>query len=537
MAKINKKQKQRIQAQEEELSLETEQESKAPGTPQYDTASDSESSETVRYAPTSILKLDSFASPATTKLRRKMWLSLTAHVELSKLLEAAKSSSDHHFDTWSNPKTLRRDPEITQDEWEKVIEQQYQTWHNDITTKLSAEIDAHHCTIRQWQITEEHGSMQKSETLRLIMHAETTTARLRKLLVILRDFKNQMKGEYVDAHQQTDVTDVSYIGSITQRLVEPYQSPQVHKAWYKGPDGRDLNASERFKKDAIEYYSRFADDSILWCPVARGYSGEDELQAVHLVHYNTGERACEYLFGKAANHQGHLMDPSNSLVLPETFKDALDRGQMIIVPACLDDIDPESGKIVNESDTEPYKIRLLDQSWKKSPPDEDSSRCQARNYPIDGRILKFKNDNRPKKMYLWYRALTAIAMRQRCKAPGWEHDVEALGHGTWTSPGESLRRSTMTAIMKHVGFIDDPEPISMLGSTLEGDPTETPYDKMIADRVAMILDTTHTNWLKSRRSAFARMHAGKKVEIDWEDEDQHEKFASWERCVDYYRRH
>ena len=95
----------------------------------------------------------------------------------------------------------------------------------------------------------------------------------------------------------------------------------------------------------------------------------------------------------------------------------------------------------------------------------------------------------------------------------------------------------MTAIMKHVGFIDDPEPISMLGSTLEGDPTETPYDKMIADRLAMILDTTHTNWLKSRRSAFARMHAGKKVEIDWEDEDQHEKFASWERCVDYYRRH
>ncbi|KAI4708370.1 hypothetical protein J4E89_006994 [Alternaria sp. Ai002NY15] len=530
--------KQRLQAQEEELSLETEQEAKAEETQHYDSASDSDSSQTVNVAPTGVLNLDRFASPATTKLRRKMWLSLSAHVELSKLLEAAKSSSDHHFDTWSNPKTLRRDPEMTQDGWEKAIEQHYQTWYDDTVKKLSAEVDAHSFSIRQWQITEEHGNMPKSETLPLIVQAETTTAHRRKLLIILRDFRNQMKGEYVDAHQQTDVTDLSYIGSITQRLVEPYQSPQVHKAWYKGPDGRDLDAPERFKKDAIDYYSsRFAKELSLWCPVARGYSRENEVQVVHLVHYNTGERACEYLFGKTANNQGHLMDPSNSLTLPETFKDALDRGQMIIVPACLGDIDPESGKKVNESDTEPYKIRLLDLSWKKSPSGEDSSRCQARNYPIDGRILKFKNDNRPKKMYLWYRALTAIAMRQRCKVPGWEHDVEALSHGTWTSPGESLRRSTMTAIMKHVGFIDDPEPISMLGSTLEGDPTETPYDKMIADRVAMILDTTHTNWLKSRRSAFARMHAGKKVEIDWEDEDQHEKFASWERCVDYYRRH
>ena len=467
-----------------------------------------------------------------------MWLSLTAHVELSKLLEAATSSSDHHFDTWSNPKTLRRDPGMAQDQWEKTIEHQYQTWRNHTTHKLSAEIDAHSYTNRQWQITEEHGNMPKSETLPLIMQAETTTVNLRKLLIILRDCKNQIKGEYVDAHQQAHVTDVSYIGSITQRLVEPYQSPKVHKEWYKGPDGRDLNASERFEKDAIDYYSsRFAEESFLWCPVARGYSGDDEVQTVHLVHYNTGESACEYLFGKAANHQGHLMDPSNNLMLPETFKNALDRGQMIIVPACLGDIDPESGKIVNESDTEPYKIRLLDLSWKKSPSGEDSSRCQARNYQVDGRILDFKTDTRPKKMYLWYRALTTILLRQRCKVPGWEHDVEALGHGTWTSPGESLRRSTMTAIMKHVGFIDDPEPILMLGPTLEGDPTETPNDMMIADRVAMILDTTHTNWLKSRRSAFARMHAGKKVEIDWEDEEQHEKFASWQRCADFLRRY
>jgi len=293
MPKLNKKQKQRLQAQEEEPSLETEQEAKALETQHYDTASDSDSSETVRYAPTSILKLDRFASPATTKLRRKMWLSLTAHVELSRLLEVAKSSSDDHFDTWSSPKTLGRTSEMAQDEWEKAIEQQYQAWYDDTVKKLSAEVDAHSYTIRQWQVTEEHGNMSKSETLPLIGQAETTTAGLRKLLIILRDFKNQMKGEYVDAHQHTDATDMAYINSVIQRLIKPYQSPQVHKSWYKGPDGRDLDASERFDEDVNEYYGSNITDRLqsfggFWCPIARqrtsAHPWPHDTQAIHPVH-------------------------------------------------------------------------------------------------------------------------------------------------------------------------------------------------------------------------------------------------------------
>ncbi|KAI4614956.1 hypothetical protein J4E80_006462 [Alternaria sp. BMP 0032] len=539
MAKINKKQKQRLQAQEEEPSLGREQEAKAQETRHYDSASDSDSSETVRYAPTSILKHEEFASPAATKLRRKMWLSLSAHVELSKLLEAAKSSSDHHFDTWSNPKTLRRDAEMTQDEWEMSVEEQYKSWHNDITKKLSAEVDAHSFSICQWQITEEHGNMSKEETLPLIVQAETTTANLRKVLVIRRDFKNQMKGEYVDAHQHTDATDMAYINAMIKRLVKPYPSPQVHKAWYKGPDGRDLDAPERSKKDAIDYYGsnltdRFQSFPHGWCPIARQGLSAHDTGAIHLVHYNTGDHACDYLFGKTDSTRGHLMDPSNGLFLGFEFKRMLNRAQIIIVPASVGDTDPETGKTVKETDKEPYKIRVLDPKLRNGDGDWKYRTRPVAPAQLDGRILEFANDDRPKKMYLWYRAVLNIAVRHRLHAPGWEGDIEALGRNAWCAPGEALRRSTMHAILKHVGFIDDPEPIFALGPTLKGPSEEGTNDRSIADRVAMVLDTTHTSWLKSRRSAFATMHAGKEVEIDWEDEaqEQHHKFASRKLCLD-----
>jgi len=541
--KLNKEQKQRIQAKEEELSLGTGQKVKIRITQHYDSSSDSDSSEMVIYAPMSVLNPDRFASPAATKLQRKVWLSPTAHVQLSKLLEAATRASDHHFLTWSNPKTLERTQDMTQDGWENAIELQYQTWHNDITNKLSAEIDAHSFSIRQCQITEEHGNMPKSETLRLIVQAETTTAHLRKLLIILRDFKNQMKGECIDANQHADATDLKYIDSMIQRFTKPYQSPQVHKSWYKGPDGRDVDAPETFDEDVSDYYGSnltelFHSFPYGWCPIARQRLSVNpwphDTRAFHLVHYNTGDGACDYLFGKQDSTRGHLMDPSNGLLLYFEFKSMLNRAQIIIVPARVGDTDPETGKTVQETDKEPYKIRVLDPKLRNGVGDWECRTRPVAPTQLDGRILEFANDNRPKKMYLWYRAVLDIAVRHRLQAPGWQGDIEALGQNSWCAPGESLRRSTMHAILKRVGFIEDPEPIFALGPTLDGASEETTNDRLIADRVAMILDSTHTNWLKSRRSAFASMHAEKMGEIDWEDEakEQRDKFASYKRCWD-----
>ncbi|KAI4687788.1 uncharacterized protein J4E88_003379 [Alternaria novae-zelandiae] len=542
MPKLKKKQKRGLQAREALFSFEIEQEEEMLEIEHYDSSSDSESSETDVDAPMDVLNLARFASPATTET--KMWLSLTAYIQLNKLLGAAKRASDHHFDTWSSPKTLERTSEMAQDEWEKAIEHQYQTWHNDITNKLSAEIDAHSFSIRQWQITEEHGNMPKSETLPLIVQAETTTANLRKLLVILRDFKNQMKGEYIDAHQHADATDMAYINSMIQRFTKPYQSPQVHQSWYKGPDGRDLDAPQRFDEDASDYYggSTFTENIRLWlhvwCPIAWQRTGvhpwPHDTGAIHLVHYNTGDHACDYLFGKTDSTRGHLMDPSNGLLLYRDFKGMLNRAQIIIVPARVGDTDPETGKTVQETDKEPYKIRVLDPKVRNGDGDLRYRTRPVAHTQLDGRILEFANDNRPKKMYLWYRAVLNIAVRHRLQAPGWEEDIEALGKNSWCAPGESLRRSTMHAILKRVGFIDDPGAIFALGPTLKGPSDESTNDRLIADRVAMVLDTTHTNWLKSRCSAFASMHAGKEVEIDWEDEaqEQHHKFASRKLCLE-----
>jgi hypothetical protein len=174
------------------------------------------------------------------------------------------------------------------------------------------------------------------------------------------------------------------------------------------------------------------------------------------------------------------MCPSNGLILHHSFARALDKGQIIIFPASPDDIDPETKEKVDfDKDSAPYKVRILDREI--IPTAITTSRFQ---FVVDGSILRFRNENRLSKRYLWFLAIMAIARRHRAAAPGWEKDGEILGTEMWAEPGEYVRRSTMCAIMRRIAFVEDPDSILQPGCTLRGSVDETVIDREIVEGMA-----------------------------------------------------
>ncbi|KAF2864685.1 hypothetical protein BDV95DRAFT_655755 [Massariosphaeria phaeospora] len=272
-------------------------------------------------------------------------------------------------------------------------------------------------------------------------------------------------------------------------LVTRYQAPHGYTSWFRIPGvGRDDRAQARFRTNLINRYeSKQKGGALLWCPISRAYYESDDMTAAHVVPYNTGESNCNYLFGDAESDNGHLMCPSNGLLLHAKFEKALDDGRIAIVPASKDDIDPEMNSTVNFGhNDEPYKVKVLDATLNLP----ELNLGAVKGPHLDGRILKFWNDNRPKKRYLWFNTIINIARRRRARVPGWPSDMAILKGGMWASPGEWLRRSTMHCILRQIAFVEDPEEYLEigLGPTLIGGPEETPFCREIADRVAVKLN-------------------------------------------------
>ncbi|KAM7213654.1 hypothetical protein V8F06_010975 [Rhypophila decipiens] len=86
-------------------------------------------------------------------------------------------------------------------------------------------------------------------------------------------------------------------------------------------------------------------------------------RTAHLVPYNIGETTATYLFGKAENKQhGHIMSEANALPLHTQLEEALDNGQITIVPA--NDGDEWKVVVLDRGFAEAYK-RLEQLNWTK----------------------------------------------------------------------------------------------------------------------------------------------------------------------------
>ncbi|KAM7187486.1 hypothetical protein V8F33_011226 [Rhypophila sp. PSN 637] len=192
-----------------------------------------------------------------------------------------------------------------------------------------------------------------------------------------------------------------------------------------------------------------------------------ELRAAHLVPYNIGETTATYLFGKAENKQhGRIMSEANALPLHTQLEEALDNGQITIVPATKE----------NE-----WKVVVLDHIFAQN-------YKEAYHIELDQKVLTFQGDFRPKSRYLYFAHIITILRRQRYEVPGWWKDASDSGSTTraWAaSPGEHVKKGPLMVLAQRMGHIPKNEAATMLGAT---DEEMIEADEGMAGKASVISD-------------------------------------------------
>ncbi|KAI4630620.1 hypothetical protein J4E80_001558 [Alternaria sp. BMP 0032] len=372
---------------------------------------------------------------------------------------------------WDNPLPLKRTSNMTDKKWHRTITDNYNTWYKETLEALEAKKKLYAELIRAWGQYTAEGLMQKTKGDDMIYNAEQRLANAVRDIILLKTRKHRLMGDLLDTTLRLEKMEMAYLDLLMQRQLEP----EGVLDWFKIKD-RDSASQSAFRESLSKRYeSECQISTALWCPITRRYQTSDDMRAAHLVPHNTYEGNCAYIFGPPTSKDGHLNDVSNGLLMHKNLEKAMDKAAILIVPACEGDIDPETGEVVDfKEDKEPYKVRVLSLAGLRILHPESVGDCKLSD--LDGRILEFKNELRPKKQYLWFVAITTIARRRRAKCPGWPSDLKVLGEAMWAGPGVWIRKSIMHTIMSSIGFVENPEAYLKLGPTMTGSGEGGPYD-------------------------------------------------------------
>ncbi len=266
-----------------------------------------------------------------------------------------------------------------------------------------------------------------------LKHLETRVTDLQSMLIILRSQKNQIAGELVDQSElesselesSKDATDWARINPIISR----YRNPQ--KATLPLFKRQDVAAQNRFQTNVLTAYNA-QDPDRAWCCVTGQRLGRDWVGAAHIVPYNIGENNAAYLFGKADHQDGHLMSPANGLPMKKEYKERFDDASIGFIPV---------------PGTNDLKIVAFDRD-----PDDEMK-------PLHGKVLRFQNDFRPAKRYLYFAFVSSVLRRQRHEAPGWWRDRFDFGlQEDW-----AIRHSTLLTLAHRIGHMLPEEALALVG--------------------------------------------------------------------------
>ncbi|GBF64393.1 hypothetical protein TMEN_7091 [Trichophyton mentagrophytes] len=196
--------------------------------------------------------------------------------------------------------------------------------------------------------------------------------------------------------------------------------------------GKELNRNyKQLRKLADDFYAGrrvIALETQGYCH-ALGWTMHDEVTATHLVPEGLDANAIAALFGTT---NVNIDEPRNTLLLHKNVGKALETGFIVIVPDSAPDEEVKWKLIVTDTD-------FLD---------ETVSPGVTWN-TLHGRELKFLNDNRPAKRYLYFRFLMTYLMIKRHGQVNWIREVEAAKH-PWSIPGEYLERTMLPKLARNV---------------------------------------------------------------------------------------
>lgn len=290
------------------------------------------------------------------------------------------------------------------------------------------------------------GSIDRTEYKKEVKKCWTKRAKLTaESLTITRHRARLAAG--LDAEKETKEPD--WLAAYAELLTNLYKSHERPAGW----ETRNDHIDSAWRQGLIEHYN--AEDSehynaedpedkpFLWCPIMRVYRDAEYRTAAHIVPHSIGYSNAGYLFGEPDDGSGLIWSFRNGIVMARTLETQFDKGDFVLVPV-------ES----SNPGTEPCEWRfvLMNENLRKHDVGDSSTKYDD----LDGRLLEWKNENRPARRFLYYHFVTTVLRYVRYEKPGWAEKRMTVPTGKlWATQGPYLRRSTLKHLAAMLGDVDE----------------------------------------------------------------------------------
>lgn len=328
---------------------------------------------------------------------------------------------------------------------------------------------------------------------------EAVIAHARNELITIKENRRAISGTISDRILSfEEPVDEAYI----DMLVGTHKVPANATVMLQLPPGQDqrahmqgpFTAKVRGYYDAIDPESQETEGKSLWCPITRQFLPAADVKTAHIVPHSLGERHAKYIFGPIEGAEGHLFNVRNGIPLYYQLEDALDKARFAIVPVEeLEEHNVPADKHLPKQNPKHHpkpqpkpvrlKVLVMDKSLLKL---YAPGKTPVPWHELDGRELEFRNDNRPGLRYLYFNYLMSIFRRHRYEVTGWQEDLFrfAAARKMWSSPGGWLRRSTLMALARRVGHIQNLPALLGTDDLATVDPGDEKDDDLTADVIA-----------------------------------------------------
>ncbi|KAK7516821.1 hypothetical protein IWZ03DRAFT_379141 [Phyllosticta citriasiana] len=182
----------------------------------------------------------------------------------------------------------------------------------------------------------------------------------------------------------------------------------------------------------------------VWCCIRREWRPARDVCTAHLAAVSIGDNYLQYVFNDAGPH---LWNPENAIPISVDLEDALDAGQIAIVPAQPDDVDfsPDPHNSVPRDNR--FKMVVFDDTFTTYDGEFTAE-------DLHGRLLGFQDpDFRPGLRYVCFNVVTTLARRQRYKVLGAEGDLDKLGDSRFLlAPGKFIHDTWLLKTCAQLGI-------------------------------------------------------------------------------------
>ncbi|KAK0654247.1 hypothetical protein DIS24_g5365 [Lasiodiplodia hormozganensis] len=265
-----------------------------------------------------------------------------------------------------------------------------------------------------------------------------------------------------------------------------------------------------WRKAALDFYDsarRIQDpknkDNILdqvWDPVRHVWAPSSRMRAAHILPYSLSNQVLNVIFGE--EDAEHLFDIRNCILLSASVEQALDKGAFVFVP---------TAESINKPDSPiEYKLVLLEESYR---PELVEFPGTTTWNDLDGTVLKFRNDCRPRQRYMYLNYASRIIAARKLKYESHSRTRLETTGTAWVSPGKWIRNSMIREVARIVGDHQMPE---VLGEgAFDDDDNEDP-DSPTKARVSRAAE----GWV---RETFVSQLFERPVEADQEEGNSDEE--------------